>query len=480
MSDLEQLIYATDAEVIAYRAEGDVVAASDPELLALAKKQAIDPTIFDERAPYFWGAEISNTRLDSYFTHMSPRTTLKNFADDANAGVSFQNSHNYRELGFGRSVRGKFIGAQGNGVAKTTADFYTIPDLTLNGVNTNDLIHGMRAGIAKSVSVGFFGGAFICDLCGRDMLTDWSCPHIPGFRYDPSKPDDWHTDPNGVIATATVEDARLAEVSVVFKGATPGAAVQKAHSEAARGRMGDRQRMLLEQRYRIQLPPARVSAPGATFTKENEPMAPSAEQEATRAALTAAGVPESETDPIAAIRWLGEERQRLLPLQTKLATFEGQADELKTLRAQSAEFAQLAEIKHELEDLRPLAAEVRTLRPLKDEVARLAPLAKELEDSRAQIADGKQYRQDLIDEALAEGVRAYGADWKPEIYKPVLEAAGIPIATIRQMRNDWKQLGDKRYPAGTQTNTAASDEPAGDKSKPAATVGTVPNAVYAN
>lgn len=68
------------------------------QLTELARTRVLDPTIFDEHSPFFWSAEISSNRMDAYFTRMDPRTTPRNYAEDAQAGVAFQNSHNVRSL----------------------------------------------------------------------------------------------------------------------------------------------------------------------------------------------------------------------------------------------------------------------------------------------------------------------------------------------------------------------------------------------
>jgi hypothetical protein len=46
-------------------------------------------------------------------------------------------------------------------------------------------------------------------------------------------------------------------------------------------------------------------------------------------------------------------------------------------------------------------------------------------------------------------VRALGDKFTPETYRAVLEVA--PIVTIKRMRDDWKQLGDQRFPGRRQT-----------------------------
>lgn len=235
--------------------------ATNAELLQLASSRgALDDVIFTERPPYFWTAEISSNRLDAYYTRMSPATTLRNFASDATEGVSFQNSHGTQALGFGRSLRGQYLAAGADGVARVEADFYTVPGLRLNTVSTDDLINGIRSGLIKDVSVGFFGGRFVCTICGRDVMRDWDCPHIPGLTYDAESA----ASSTGTLATATVEDAHLAEVSAVYDGATPGAAILKAVREADAGRIRPQAVRLLEQRYRMRLPTARVQQPGWT------------------------------------------------------------------------------------------------------------------------------------------------------------------------------------------------------------------------
>ena len=372
------------------------------DLLAMiAARHAFDEAILAERPPFFWLAEISSNRLDAYYTRMAP-TTLRNFAIEAAEGVTFQNSHRFMELGLGRSLTGTY--EEAGDVARVLAEFYTVPGLRLSGVGTDDFIAGVRSGLVHDVSVGFYGGQFRCSLCGRDMLRDWDCWHVPGMMYDVR-------DPLGNVtgqemAIAWVEDAHLSEVSAVYDGATPGAAILKAQQEAEAGRLRAGQVTLLEARYRIRLPAARVVTAGIDLKlqrSDTEPMEPTIEE------LTA---------EVERLRPLAEEVERLRPL----------ADEI--------------------ERLRPLAGEVERLRPLTDEVERLRSLA----------ADGTAYRTDLVAEALAEGVRASGAHFQADMYRKLLEAA--PLATIKQMRDDWRALGDRIFAGGRLTTD--------DEQKPAA------------
>ncbi len=225
-------------------------------------RRASDATVFENRPPFFWPAEISNQRLDSYFTKMGV-STLRNFAQAANDGVAFQNSHRWMELPLGQSVEGLFV--EDADTARTLAVFYTLPDLNVNNVNTSQFIDGLRAGIIQDVSVGFYGGQFICSICGRDMWRDMECRHWPGFTYDVK---DGETT-RQVLATATVENGLLSEVSAVYDGATPGAGVLKAQRELDAGRLDRRQVDLLEQRYRVRLVGPRTFG-GVTLADETD------------------------------------------------------------------------------------------------------------------------------------------------------------------------------------------------------------------
>lgn len=260
MSDMDQMTFGEHPACVR------ALELDRPALLALARNHAPDPSIFEDHPPYFFQAEVSSNRLDSYYTRMDA-TSLRNYAEDATAGVSLQNSHQWRSLGFGRSVQGQFIGAQGNGVARTLVDFYSLPGLNLNGVATDDLIAGIRSGLVSDVSVGFYGGEYRCDICGRDMMRDWDCWHIPGFYYNVKDKDaksakSAKEKEEQVLATATILNARLSEVSTVYDGATPGALILKAERELEAGRLRPEMARTLEQRYRVSLSGGRRSWQG--------------------------------------------------------------------------------------------------------------------------------------------------------------------------------------------------------------------------
>lgn len=87
---------------------------------------------------------------------------------------------------------------------------------------------------------------------------------------------------------------------------------------------------------------------------------------------------------------------------------------------------------------------------------KLRTAEQQLTEARAKVteleplaADGRAYRDDLINEALAEGVRAYGDKFNRATYEAALKPASLDL--IRQMKTDWAAVGDSRFAGGRQT-----------------------------
>lgn len=387
-------VFAHPARVVYQQQPGD----AERWLEIVRQTRAADPAVFDERAPFFWPAEISSSRLDAYYTRMDAATTLRNFVADTNAGVSFQNSHRWYELPLGQSVEARME------ETRALAVFYTVPGLRLGDVDTSDFINGVRAGIVRDVSVGFHGGKFICNICGRDMLRDWECPHIPGLTYQVGS-DDAGRAP--VVATATVVDAHLSEVSAVYDGATPGAAILKAQIELDAGRLTAPQAGLLEQRYRVRL--VHPANPGGV-----------------QLARAYGGVTLDER-------------------QTEVVTPAGDAGGMADLDAARVILQRMGAVGDNL----PAQAQWAEAR-----LNELRPLAE----------DGRAYRQALVDEALAEGVRALGAGFDADLYRGILAGAGLE--QVKRMRDDWRAVGDRMF-AGGPVARNANEPPHEDKTAPA-------------
>jgi hypothetical protein len=223
------------------------VRATDDKLAALLEKR-VGKSRVESGMPFFWSARISNTELDSYFTHMQP-STLKNYAKDARSGVPFQDSHNTRSIihTLGRSLTGEYVPQNNDKYAEVMADFYTFRE---RDQLIDSFINKVEDGLVNDVSVGFQPGRMICSICKKDMMRSWDCYHYPGFEYPKNKEE---RDGEMVLCTAAVEDGRLVEVSTVYAGSTPGASIVKAQRMVEAGLMPEHEARRLEEVYQVRL-----------------------------------------------------------------------------------------------------------------------------------------------------------------------------------------------------------------------------------
>jgi len=439
---------------------------SDDELLAAARARALDPAVFDEYPPYFFGGEISSTRWDAYDTRMG-LSTLRNFAADAETGVAYLRAHVNREDPTGGTLRGRFEDAGDGGVARALADFY----VPLTPANAEHVAR-IKAGVVRDLSVGFYGGEWMCSICGKDML-DWlsrdGCRHLLGFTYTPR---DEAGEPSGdpVKARATIENAHLAEVSGVYDGATPGAMIQKARAMAAEGVLDAAQRDLVQVRYRIHLPGTARPFGGATLQSGH-----AADQRAMDAAAAAAfavgdrvrvaidtpHMPGQSTGTVreAVATWTygvlfdGMEEMGIHHwyVESEL-TAADQAEGAMTMTEEAMTDGQSgarAMIPTDEALVRLLTARSIELTDGETPVTVLERILNEADGLRSLADDGRAYRADLVAEALAEGVRAYGAGFAEETYERMLKDA--PLDVIKRMRDDWRTIGDQRLPGGRAT-----------------------------
>jgi len=391
---------------------------------------------------FFFEAEISSTSLDAYFTHMAD-STLRNFARDAGEGISLLDSHDGYKLGVGYSASGRY--EEQDGAGRVVATFYIVPGLNYGGRHSfaasDDFIRAIRSGVVRDVSVGFYGGRWVCDLCKQPYFGQGStCTHVAGYEYDIERDGRMTRE----LCTVAIHDARLSEVSLVYDGATPGAMILKAEQEAEAGRMSPADIRQFEQQYRVKLP-----RPSAVAT---DPVRVPV--------ITPADVTLSAGAGAKGVRTMQEDEE---------VVTEPEAAEVETPAGEAAANAAGAEAQAAVEEVRaamlesaapqgaPLAAGVRWLneqlvqatRQLNEaqaEVARLQPLADQ----------GRAYREELVNQAVAEGVRAMGEAFPEETYRAMLTNA--PLEHIRQVRDTFAAQGDARFPGGRQTRDLEEKE----------------------
>lgn len=398
--------------------------------------------------PFVFETESSNNNLDFYFTHMG-ESTLRNFAAEAAAGVQFLDSHNSGNLGYGRTFDGRFEvdnsrqpqykldnpNAQlafqpDTAVQRAIIGTYTIPGIQFGGgltyASTDDFIRAARAKIARDISVGFYGGRWTCDICGGNYRKYSECPHLAGIEYALGEQGE-----RLVVATVAIDGAHLAEHSVVYDGATPGAMLRKAESLARHGELEPEKAAAFELRYKVHLP-TRKSFPvpdleekrgneetPASESTGDQPMNYEEIVNEARAALAEASI--NDSIPVAA---------GIRQLVDRVAQLEAAETAVRAALPAGAEGSNLTD------RVAALASELTRLQPLAD--------------------DGRAYRTDLIETAVAEGVRAHGEEFAQETYRGMLNASSIEV--IKRMRDDWATIAAERFKSGRQSRDGDDDD----------------------
>lgn len=372
-------------------------------LSQLLRNRVLEADILEQHPPFFFRAQVSNTRLDTHFTFMM-RSSLQNFAREAAAGVAFLPGHNTRHLPIGGSLTGE-LSEEGE-QATLRADFYTLSGLQIGEVSTDGLIAGIKGGLTRDVSKGIHGGKWLCQICGLDYYRG-RCPHLAGFSYEEEK--------DGVIrqmlCTVGVDDAHLSEVSAVFDGATPGAMIEKVYELARSGALSVDDVRQAENVYRLD----------AKVTQRMLAL-PALQKRHAGVDTRQSGQMPRKGATMGLEAFTSEELGRLREVFSRTGTAVSNDDMVACVEAMGVK---LDEANKRVKELEPRAVE------------------------------GDAYRNDLVAAALAEGVRAYGDKFNNESYERTLRS--LPLDAIKQMRDDWKAVGDVRFAGGRSTTDGDSE-----------------------
>ena len=389
----------------------------DEVLLDIAREHAPDPSVFDQHAPVFIPSRISTTELDAYFTRMHI-STLRNYAKEAAEGRAFLEGHIISRLPLGFSLTGDL-----DEVGEEEAAVYSYAYVVPGRIVTDDFILAYKTASVRDISVGFGGGTHICSICNNDIWDYEKCRHWPGCWYKVDEEpavEGTSRAATEILCFAWVKDAHLREYSAVYEGATPSAVILKAQRQIEAGQMDARTVQMLNQRYRsLNLPLLNqaLTVPVGFNLKEEK-----------RSMANENNGHKPETQPTDDI------------LRTA------------TQEARTAAFAEVREaICAPLADL--LTEEERKL----DVVPQLRLLVGKVNNEHLMAELGRKARQTAIDEAIKEGVRALGEEFKETEQRQLLGnlSASGDLTMVETMRTNWAALADNVLPKGRQSKDQA-------------------------
>lgn len=285
-------------------------------------------------------------------------------------------------------------------------------------------------------------------------MMSWDCWHYPGREYEVEEdnPDGSKT-VRKVIATADVEDAHLAEISAVFKGATPGAVIIKALRDVDEGRMKPDVARFLEQRYRhldLHLSRTRQVFPGNTSSEENRNMAQQNRDNETTAPAGGTGTGETAPAPATIDPPAADPAPPAEPpaaVDPPAVTPSAGDDPPPPAEEQEVEIAS-----EDVQRSTPLVRSMLRMAGITEQGDLTASVRELLNAAR----DGMTYRTDLINAAHVEGVRAHGATaYKREQHDKIFRSADLDY--IKMVTEEWARIAKEKFPGGRQTHDVGQD-----------------------
>ena len=393
----------------------------------------------NERRAYYAGI-ISSDDLDTHFSRMS-ESTLQNFAEDAENGVTVLDSHRHYTAGIGRTAAGKYE------EGKVYSDFYLVRDVPLGDSqsysNTNGFITMLDDGALRDISVGFYGGTEVCDICNEAIWESLQCRHWPGSEYIII--DEETEEKTVVTCTTTIVDARLSEISLVYDGSNEDSEItEKANRLAEQGEINTKQKLHIENRFNVRFKQG-IKFPDPDNQEEINELK-NKQPDKTRVSdkgdnPMAKTVEELQTE-------VEELESQVESLRSNVATWKEKGERAGTLETANNDLTSKNEKleKRQSDDADTIERLTQEKRDLKVEVDKIKPMADE----------GERYRKEEETLAYTEFVRMKGDELNEE-NKDSERAKNtlsnlLTIEDVRDMRKIWAENADIKYPAGRKTS----------------------------
>ena len=402
----------------------------------------------------------SNDKLDRHNSKMDPKTTLRNFEKDAKAklGVSLKDHHGFyssRSFGYGRSADAMLTDKN-----ELFIDFFILKGMDYEGKqfrSSEQLIRAIENDLVNQASIGFYDAREICDLCNLPIRKysywDWEperegqCTHKMGKQYKCEKTGKMET------ATYTVFDARLKEVSLVEFGSNRHTSIEKQRflslfdlsdmpdSEVAGKMRSFMEEFLMTDQEWIEKLRDALNIPSIRSTDEPDAVVKALETEVAGLRTTVSTQKDEIADLTAASEGAQTDQQQQV---TQLRDAVG----LKDVRSTDDPDDVLEKVKTEVGDLRD------TVETQKDEIADLTKAAE----------DGKAYREARVEEAIKQGVRAYGDEFDEEYHREYY--GDMPLEKLETHIAQNKKKGDTALSGGRSTTDDHEPPPERNKRTP--------------
>lgn len=414
-------------------------------------------TLSQDEVFVFPGKLAGDMIIPGRFVQLTPEL-LQVFLANAQRGVSLLLDHSWHADGFfGMGGRPRaaipygrtFDAILGNSnvegeTVELNADHYIVRGMSIDGVSTDDLITGIEAGTLFDSSIGFNYNTGICSVCGANYFKGSECSHYAGKTYEVEI--DGITK-NVLCYIKAQPPGALWENSLVFDGAYPTAGV------LSKGDVLENESGIYEVITEFKdVDPAKQII--ATYGQRTGLLTMVKKSDHKKAFAIQIG--QTSGDSLKSIlkgvdNSMNEKLKKMLETfgiafkegETKLEEVMNQVAEkwdsaIQTIKDSTAPLAQL-DSTHEFMTIESvtekLGKELST-----DEVLKLAK-------------EGQDYHKQVIDDAVAMGVRAQGNDFPAETWRNTFSTMGT--AAIKDIMKTFEAQANAEIPAGRFTNPGA-------------------------
>lgn len=386
----------------------------------------------------FSGKSAGDIIIPGRYMKLSPQL-LQVMVDDAKKGVSFMLNHNWSNWGgiqavpYGRVFDGRIEQSSAEGeTASMFLDKYIVRDSeVVDGISADALIKKIETGVLSDTSIGWTTDIMICSICTKNYYSR-ECSHFRGSKYEMG-------DGTQKVCTVTAmppsliipyNNNSLMEESIVWDGAYPGAMVTQA-------KHGDI----------IELPTGKYSI---VDDKDELPEGTAFYGKYHNGDIIAM-IKKSEHKKVFAVK--GGEKTMNENLKKILETLgitykEGETTMEELLNRIAEKWASISEVApHEGE-----VESYMTQDQAKEKLGKELPADEVLKLAK----EGQDYHKQVIDDAIAMGVRAQGNDFPTETWRNTF--AGMSTTAIKDIMRTFEAQAKAEIPAGRLTNPEAGQQ----------------------
>ena len=394
----------------------------------LAKINKLSPKTFSPEEVFcFSGKSAGDMIIDNRYIQLS-KELLETFIKDAQTGVSWLLNHSWASFSepvtsFGRTFDGRLEPSSVNGetVAMFLDKYMPRSDTLKNGRSTNSVIEDIENGVLFDTSIGWGSSKMVCSICNMDYYGG-DCNHIRGRTYEDA-------DGNSKLCYVVAKNpGYLMEESGVFDGAYKGAGISMSSAgdefETPQGKF-----IIVDELKEL---PKGTNVFGSYSEKGG----------------IVTFIKKTEHKKIFAMK--GDENKMNEKVLKMLEAFgivteAFGADMGKALEMLAEKYATIPVAEPKEGEVQSYMTQEQTTKKLGKEVS--------ADDVLKLAKEGQEYHAQVIDDAVAMGVRAQGNDFPVETWKNTFSTMGT--LAIKDIMKTFEAQAKAEIPAGRLTNPGA-------------------------